>query len=171
VRAATTGHLVLSTIHTNDAPGAITRLIDMGIEPFMVASSLLGIVAQRLVRRLCINCRQAYTANETEIALARLEPGSTLYFGMGCEHCSNTGYRGRIAIHEVLTISNAIQSLILKRASTDELRKVALDEGMIPLKEDGVQKALRGITTLQEIMRVAYRDEQYKFYEHHHPCR
>jgi len=159
VRAATTGHLVLSTLHTNDAPGAVTRLIDMGIEPFMVASSVVGVVAQRLVRRVCQKCRQAYTPDKTEIAFAKIKPDSLLYFGTGCNNCNNTGYRGRMTIHEVLKISSPLKNLILKRASTEELRQVALREGMVPLKEDGVQKALQGLTTIKEIMRVAYREE------------
>lgn len=159
VRAATTGHLVLSTLHTNDAPGAVTRLIDMGIEPFMVASSVLGVVAQRLVRRICQHCKRSYDPDEAEVSFAGLKPGQKLYIGTGCEHCGFTGYRGRTAIHEVLTVTPSLQSLILKRVSTEELRQKALAEGMISLKQDGVQKALQGITTVKELMRVAYREE------------
>ncbi|MEW5899762.1 MAG: ATPase, T2SS/T4P/T4SS family, partial [Bacillota bacterium] len=160
VRAATTGHLVLSTLHTNDAPGAITRLIDMGIEPFMVASAVIGVVSQRLVRRVCAVCRQAYTPDEAEIAFAGLKPDDVLYFGIGCEKCNYTGYRGREAIHEVLVVSSTLQNLILKRASAEELRQAARREGMATLKEDGVKKVLQGITTIKEIMRVAYREEK-----------
>jgi len=160
VRSATTGHLVLSTLHTNDAPGALTRLVDMGVEPFMVASSALGVVAQRLVRRICPNCRETYVPDEAELAFAGVECPDGFFAGRGCEQCNNTGYRGRIAIHEVLAIKPALQKLILKRASVDELRQAALLEGMVPLKEDGIHKALQGITTIKEIMRVAFREEK-----------
>ncbi len=161
IRSATTGHLVLSTLHTNDAPGVITRLIDMGIEPFMVASSVSGVVSQRLVRRICPNCRTRYIPTEAEAAFAGIaDQSAELYAGTGCDHCNQTGYRGRIAIHELLTITPAIQKLILKSPSNDELRQVALKEGMIPLKEDGTDKVLRGITTIKEIMRVAFREDE-----------
>jgi len=159
VRAATTGHLVLSTLHTNDAPGAITRLIDVGIEPFMVASSVIGVVAQRLVRKICKNCRRRYRPDEAEIAFAGLKQGDIVYHGVGCEHCNYTGYSGRIAIHEVLNVSVLLQSLILQKSSTEELRKAALTEGMITLKDDGLQKAIQGVTTIKEIIRVAFREE------------
>lgn len=162
VRAATTGHLVLSTLHTNDAPGALTRLLDIGIEPFMVASAVVGVVAQRLVRKVCPNCRQAYHPDETEIAFAGLTPADVLYFGLGCAQCNHTGYRGRMAIQEVLVVSPSIQNLILKRAAVEELRQLALREGMITLKEDGIQKARQGLTTIKEIMRVAYGEEDYE---------
>lgn len=161
VRSATTGHLVLSTVHTNDAPGVITRLIDMGIEPFMVASSVTGVVSQRLVRRICSHCRYPYTPSPAEMAFAGIEnPNVVLYAGKGCDRCNNTGYRGRIAIHELLTVTPAIQRLILKNPSNDELRQVALREGMISLKDDGIEKVQQGVTTIKEIMRVAYREEE-----------
>lgn len=161
VRAATTGHLVLSTLHTNDAPGALTRLIDMGIEPFMVASSVLGVLAQRLVRRICPQCRAPYTPQDAELAFSGLNNSAVqLYTGQGCEHCNQTGYRGRIAIHEVLRGTPDLQRLTLNRASTEEIRQAALREGMISLKMDGIQKALQGITTIREIMRVAFREEK-----------
>ena len=161
VRAATTGHLVLSTLHTNDAPGALTRLIDMGIEPFMVASSVLGVLAQRLVRRICPQCRAPYAPQDAELAFSGLNNSAVqLYTGQGCEHCNHTGYRGRIAIHEVLRGTPDLQRLTLNRASTEEIRQAALREGMISLKMDGIQKALQGITTIREIMRVAFREEK-----------
>jgi type IV pilus assembly protein PilB len=161
IRSATTGHLVLSTLHTNDAPGVITRLIDMGIEPFMVASSVTGAVSQRLVRRVCPNCGARYTPTEAEAAFAGIAGrNAELYAGKGCDRCNQTGYRGRIAIHELLTITPAIQKLILKSPSNDELRQVALKEGMIPLKDDGIDKVLQGITTIKEIMRVAFREDE-----------
>ncbi len=160
VQAAITGHLVLSTLHTNDAPGAVTRLIDMGMAPFMVASSLLGVVAQRLVRRICEHCKQEYTPEESEIAFAGLQAGTVLYSGAGCEKCNCTGYRGRIAIYEVMTMLPSLQSIVLKSATTEELRDAAISNGMITLKEDGVKKALSGLTTIKEIMRVAFREEK-----------
>ncbi|AEG15543.1 general secretory pathway protein E [Desulfofundulus kuznetsovii DSM 6115] len=161
VRAATTGHLVLSTLHTNDAPGALTRLVDMGIEPFMVASSILGVVAQRLVRRVCSRCRAPYAPQEAELSFAGPKVRSAqLFAGRGCEHCNHTGYRGRVAVHEVLVVTPGLQRLILRRASTEELRREALKEGMVSLKEDGIQKVLEGITTISEIMRVAFREEK-----------
>jgi type IV pilus assembly protein PilB len=160
VQAAITGHLVLSTLHTNDAPGAITRLIDMGVAPFMVASSVLGVVAQRLVRRICENCKKAIQPDKTEIAFAGLAPDTVVYSGAGCEKCNFTGYRGRIAIYEVLTLTPSLQNIILKEATTEELRDKAINMGMITLKEDGINKALSGHTTIKEIMRVAFREEK-----------
>lgn len=159
-QASVTGHLVLSTLHTNDAPGAITRLINMGVAPFMVASSLLGVVAQRLVRRICENCKQLSRPDKTEAAFAGLGPDAVLYAGAGCEKCNFTGYRGRIAIYEVLALSPALQSIILRKAANEELREAAISAGMIPLKEDGVKKALSGHTTVKEIMRVAFRGDE-----------
>ncbi len=160
VQAAITGHLVLSTLHTNDAPGAVTRLIDMGMAPFMVASSLLGVVAQRLVRRICEGCKQECVPEESEIAFAGLDAGTVLYSGAGCEKCNFTGYRGRIAIYEVMTMLPSLQSIVLNSATTEELRDAAISNGMITLKEDGIKKALSGLTTIKEIMRVAFREEK-----------
>jgi type IV pilus assembly protein PilB len=160
VRSATTGHLVLSTLHTNDAPGVIARLIDMGVEPFMVASSVIGVVSQRLVRRICPNCRSRYEPSQTELVFAGFQDQSVeLYVGKGCGKCNQTGYRGRVAIHEVLAVTTGIEKLILSSPSDDELRQVALKEGMISLKEDGIDKVRQGVTTIKEIMRVAFRGE------------
>jgi type IV pilus assembly protein PilB len=160
VRAANTGHLVLSTLHTNDAPGAITRLVDMGIEPFLVASSVLGVVAQRLLRMICPHCREAYSlppdAPERKFMNAGSGEEITLYRGKGCEKCSDVGYRGRLPIHEVLPVTSGLRPLIVGNASTDKLRRQALAEGMMSLKQDGIIKARRGLTTIQEVMRVAY---------------
>lgn len=160
IRAATTGHLVLSTLHTNDAPGSITRLIDMGVEPFMVASSVLGVVAQRLVRRICPRCKTEYQPDQAEAAFAGIKPGDVVYTGRGCEYCHQTGYRGRAAIHEVLALTPPLQSAILQRGSTEELRQKALAEGMVSLKQDGINKVLSGLTTIREVMRVAYREDE-----------
>lgn len=159
VRAATTGHLVLSTLHTNDAAGAVTRLIDMGVEPFMIASSVLGVASQRLVRRVCPNCKQNCNVSEAEIAFTgRDRIDGDLFAGEGCEQCHGAGYRGRIAIHEIMAVTPYLQKLILKRSSLEELRQGALQEGMIPLREDGINKALAGITTIKEVMRVVDRE-------------
>ena len=160
VRSATTGHLVLATIHTNDAPGVITRLIDMGVEPFMVASSVIGAVSQRLVRRICPHCRARYEPRAAELAFAGFQTDEMeLYAGEGCDKCNHTGYRGRLTIHELLVVTANIQKMILGRPSNDELRQVALKEGMISLKDDGIDKVRQGLTTIKEVMRVAFREE------------
>lgn len=160
IRAALTGHLVFSTLHTNDAPGAVTRLIDMGIEPFLVASSVLGVVAQRLVRLVCPDCKQFYTPepDSRERLFLGLEPAAAvrLFRGAGCSRCGYTGYRGRMSIHEVMPVTAAIRELINKRASSDEVAALARAEGMRTMREDGISKALEGLTTIDEVMRVAY---------------
>lgn len=160
IRAALTGHLVLSTLHTNDAAGAVTRLIDMGVEPFLVASSVLGVIAQRLVRKICPECKTAYVPKPEAVERMFLGIGPydpvTLYRGKGCPACNNTGYRGRMSIHEVMPVSSHIRELVNKRASTDEFAVVAAQEGMVAMREDGIDKALQGLTTVGEVMRVAY---------------
>ena len=160
VEASLTGHLVLSTLHTNDAPGAVTRLTEMGIEPFLVGSSLDCVLAQRLARRLCDWCKEAYEPTEEELIGARwpyedLAVPEALYRPIGCRNCANTGYRGRIAIHEVMPISPEIESLTIRRASSNEIREVALDQGMYELRADGLAKAAGGLTSVREISRVA----------------
>jgi type IV pilus assembly protein PilB len=163
VKAATTGHLVLSTLHTNDSAGAITRLVNMDIEPFLVASSVLVAVAQRLARLICPECRQAYELppGAPERLFIGVEPDKpvTLYKGAGCSNCGNTGYKGRLAIHEVLPVTAGIRQLILNSAAADEIKQKAVAEGMITLKMDGIEKAMQGLTTIEEVMRVAYVDE------------
>lgn len=163
VRAAMTGHLVLSTMHTNDAAGALTRLVDMGIEPFLIASTVLGVTAQRLVRIICPRCREAYELEPGGRAwfFIGIEPetATTVYKGRGCRFCNNTGYRGRSTICEVLPITRAIRELIVRKAPASEIRRQGVAEGMRTLREDGIQKALRGITTIEEVMRVAYTEE------------
>lgn len=160
IRAALTGHLVLTTLHTNDAPGAITRLIDMGIEPFLVASSVLGVVAQRLVRLICPDCRQQYVpaADSPERAFLGLGPddGVTLHRGGGCLRCGQTGYRGRMAILEVMPVTAELRELVGRRAPAGELGELARRQGMATMREDGIAKALAGLTTVEEVMRVAY---------------
>jgi type IV pilus assembly protein PilB len=160
VEASLTGHLVLSTLHTNDAPGAVVRLTEMGIEPFLVGSSLDCVLAQRLARRLCDWCKEAYAPTEEELTGARwpvqdLKIPDTLYRPVGCRNCTNTGYRGRIAVHEVMPISPAIESLTIRRASSNEILEVALAEGMYDLRADGLAKAVGGLTSVREISRVA----------------
>lgn len=155
VRASLTGHLVLSTLHTNDAISTISRLRDMGIEPYLIASSLLGVVAQRLVRKICPDCREERKPTEQESIMLRRYglPDHVIYHGRGCGSCNNTGYRGRIAIHEVLTINDHLRQLITESASIEELRAAGKAKGMAQLMEDGFLKVSKGITTLQEVIR------------------
>lgn len=162
VRAATTGQLVLSTMHTIDAPGALTRLIDMGVEPFLISSSVLCIVSQRLVRLCCEFCREAYepAGDSPERMLLDAENGGAvcLYRSRGCEHCGYTGFKGRTGIFEILPLTAEIRRLVGKKASSDEIRKTATEQGMITFREDGIKKAMMGVTTLSEVMRVTYSD-------------
>jgi type II secretory ATPase GspE/PulE/Tfp pilus assembly ATPase PilB-like protein len=160
VKAALTGHQVLSTLHTNDAAGAITRLDDMGIEPFLISSSVLMSCAQRLVRRVCTNCREEFVP-EPEIfeKLGLKRTKETVFFhGTGCDRCKGRGYLGRAAIIEALPVSEAIRRLIIKRASSAVIKNQAVSEGMKTLRMVGVEKALEGITSLEEIWRVTSED-------------
>ena len=138
VQAAITGHLVLSTLHTYDAPSSVARLVDMGIEPYMVSSALLGIIAQKLARRLCVSCKEAYVPDENERIGLGLDPNEeiTLYRKCGCEKCGKKGYKGRIAVHEVMLLTTALKRAITAGKSTDEVRDIAIEEGMIPMKEN-----------------------------------
>ncbi|MCR5616130.1 MAG: GspE/PulE family protein [Saccharofermentans sp.] len=156
MRAAITGHLVFSTIHTNDAVSSINRLIDMGLEPYMVNSALVGVVSQRLVRRICTNCRESYDPDEYEVELLRLEPGQKIYHGKGCTDCADKGYKGRIAIHEIVIMTKKMKSLIEKRASEEEMRQLAITEGTQMLQDSARDLVLEGITTADELNRVAY---------------
>lgn len=157
VRAAITGHLVISTLHTNDAPSTIARLLDMGIEPYLISDSLVGVVAQRLVRRICTNCKKEYLPSENEKNILGIHDEVTkLYKGEGCMQCNHTGYRGRIAIHEVMAVNKGIKKLISQKSSIEELREKAISEGMKVLMENGKDLILKGITTYEEIMRTAY---------------
>jgi type IV pilus assembly protein PilB len=160
VEAALTGHLVLSTLHTNDAPSAVTRLIEMGIEPFLVGSSMDCVMAQRLARRLCEWCKESYAPTARELAAARwpeeLLPAPTmLWRPVGCRSCSNTGYRGRTALHEVMPVSEEIERLAVERASAHDIQRVAVTQGMDVLRVDGLRKTLTGETSLAEVLRVA----------------
>lgn len=160
VRAATTGHLVLSTMHTNDAPGALNRLIDMGVEPFMVVSSLLGVIAQRLVRRVCKHCREGRQISDVKYTLPETAEIQQFSNPPGCIKCNHTGYRGRIALHEVLKMTPFLQKLVLQQVSAAALREAALKEGMIPMSRDGFNKAEQGLTTIQEVLRVCGEDNR-----------
>lgn len=159
IQAALTGHLVLSTLHTNSAPASITRLIDMGIEPFLIASTIIAVMAQRLVRRLCPKCKQVYTPPE-EI-LKRLgisvEQASKIKFfkAVGCQDCLNTGYKGRVAIFEIMSMTSRIARITMERADTAVIQEQAIKDGMTPLVEDGIRKIEMGITTIEEVLSVA----------------
>lgn len=159
VESALTGHLVLTTLHTNDAPSAVTRLVEMGIEPFLVGSAVDCVLAQRLARRLCTKCRREYTPVPEVLEAARFpwnpgEPLPTLFEPVGCSHCSRTGYRGRLALHEIMPITQPIERLAAARASANEVEEVARAEGMVNLREDGMAKVLSGMTSLEEVLRV-----------------
>ena len=157
IHAALTGHLVFSTLHTNDAAGAITRLIDMGVEPFLVCSSVNAILAQRLVRVICPQCKEAYRADPRAMGQLGMTGGDgevVLYRGRGCEHCHHTGYRGRSGIFEFLLMDETIRSLVIRTSDATALKRAAMERGMRTLREDGVRKVLDGTTTLEEVLRV-----------------
>ncbi len=157
-RAAMTGHLVLSTLHTNDAPSAAMRLIDMGIEPYLIASSVIGVLAQRLVRRICPRCKEECEPTDGEIEELRLTPDQAkkvqFYRGRGCEQCRNTGYYGRVGLFELMTVDNDLRELVVRRANSAELRQVALKSGMKSLRYDGLSKMNAGITSASEVIKV-----------------
>ncbi len=165
IRAALTGHLVFSTLHTNDAAGAVTRLLDMGVEPFLVSSSLECLIAQRLVRLICLKCKAPVKSKEEILGqmLKDIEfdpQKAEIYTGAGCQECRFTGYRGRTAIHEVLTLTTPIRELILNHASSQQIKQKAVSEGMRTLRQDGFQKVLKGLTTFTEVVRVTQQEEQ-----------
>ena len=154
IQASLTGHLVLSTLHTNDSASAITRLIDMGIEPYLISSSVIGVMAQRLLRVICLQCRSLYNPPEQIASLLAGSNQGQLYKGLGCESCIQTGYWGRTGIFELLVIDNDIKELITKRAGSHIIKQAAIDKGMSTLREDGLDKALAGETTVEEVCRV-----------------
>ncbi|MEJ6950054.1 type II secretion system ATPase GspE [Natronospora cellulosivora (SeqCode)] len=154
VRASLTGHLVLSTLHTNDAASSITRLIDMGIEPYMAASTIIGVVAQRLIRRLCKSCKVSYEPSADELTLLKGDPEGKFYKAKGCPKCNNTGYKGRIAVHEVLIVDEKLKEYISKDAGEQTLKNYSKEHGMTTLMEDGIAKFRQGITSYEEIIRV-----------------
>ena len=167
VEAALTGHLVLSTLHTNDASGAVSRLVDMGVEPFLVASSVVGVLGQRLARTICPNCKEPYEPSPEAIKRFGLSMFSdadlNFYRGRGCDNCKMTGYRGRTGIHEILTMTDRVRSLILNRCSTAEIKQAAMEEGMRTMQDDGLQKVLSGVTSMEECLRVVYVESSDEF--------
>ena len=156
IQASLTGHMVLSTLHTNDAAGAVTRLIDMGIEPFLISSTLNGILAQRLLRRVCLDCREEYAPDDAELKMLGLTreevDNRPFYRGIGCEKCNNSGYKKRVGIFELLIISEPIQQLINNREPSQVIRQQAIADGMITLRRDGINQILNGITTAKEVL-------------------
>jgi type IV pilus assembly protein PilB len=161
IEAALTGHFVLSTMHTNDAPSAITRLTEMGVEPFVTGSALTGVLAQRLARRLCSHCCEMYTPSKEELANARVAPeqmasadGAVLYRKRGCPRCAHTGYRGRIGVFQLLRVNEELESLAARKASREELERAAMGNGMRTLWDDGLEKVTAGLTSLEELARV-----------------
>jgi len=159
IEAALTGHMVLSTLHTNDAPGALTRLTEMGIEPFLTASAIECVLAQRLARKLCPACKEPFKPTEEALRLngfplEAINKDTELYRSRGCPKCSNTGYKGRLGLYEVMLVSEAIERLTVERKSADEISRVAQAEGMMTLREDGIEKVLQGKTSMEEIARV-----------------
>lgn len=163
IHASLTGHLVFSTLHTNDSSSAITRLIDMGIEPFLVASSLIAVVAQRLIRYLCLSCREAYTPIDDELKRIGIDgnkiPEGKLFRAKGCVKCLDTGYSGRSGIFETLIIDDEIRNLTLSTTDSNTIKRKAVERGMTTLKTDGVEKVLKGLTSIDEVMRVAEEDD------------
>ena len=157
IQASLTGHLVLTTLHTNDAPGAVTRLIDMGVEPFLISSSLMAVLAQRLVRTICKKCRTPFEPTESQLSLLNLSPHDigekVFYYGRGCSTCHDTGYRGRKGIFELLVINETIRGLINERAPTIVLRQKAVEMGMVTLREDGLRGIFDGDTTIEEVVK------------------
>jgi type II secretory ATPase GspE/PulE/Tfp pilus assembly ATPase PilB-like protein len=164
IRSALTGHLVFSTLHTNDAAGAVTRLLDMGIEPFLVSSSLECLIAQRLVRLICPKCKAPIKTKQEVLNQIRKDiefdgEKADIYEGTGCEECRFTGYRGRTGIYEIITITESIRELILNRASSQQIKQKAVSQGMRTLRQDGLRKVLMGRTTFAEVMRVTQQEE------------
>ncbi|MFC1553759.1 type II secretion system ATPase GspE [candidate division KSB1 bacterium] len=154
VQAALTGHLVLSTLHTNDAPGAVTRLVDMDIEPFLVSSSIICVIAQRLVRKICPKCKESYNGSDALVKELMLQPNKEYKFfrGKGCRLCKDSGYKGRLALFEVLLIDDHIRKMILEKASSIDIREYSLSQGMKTLRQDGLIKALKGLTSVEEVI-------------------
>jgi type IV pilus assembly protein PilB len=164
IQASLTGHLVFTTLHTNDAPSTIARLIDLGLETFLITASLEGIVAQRLVRKICSNCKREYVPQEDELMEVGLLPedveGKTFYYGTGCDLCNKTGYRGRLGLYEIMTFTDEIRDLIMNQASTNVLRDAARKNGMTLLRENGINAIFEGITTFEEVARETMSTEE-----------
>ncbi|MDQ6861205.1 MAG: Flp pilus assembly complex ATPase component TadA, partial [Verrucomicrobiota bacterium] len=157
IQASLTGHLVFTTLHTNDAPGAVTRLIDMGVEPFLISSTLEAVLGQRLLRTICSHCRTTYQPSQSlldQLGLARRDIGDrNFYYGKGCEACNNTGYKGRKGIYELMKMNDPIRELINERAPTVVLKQKAIELGMVTLRQDGVRSIFEGDTTLEEVLK------------------
>ncbi|MBM3871283.1 MAG: type II/IV secretion system protein [Verrucomicrobia bacterium] len=157
VQASLTGHFVLSTLHTNDAPGAVTRFVDMGVEPFLISSTLMGVLAQRLVRTICPKCSSPFEPTENQLSLLKLSPldvgDKTFYYGRGCEHCSDTGYKGRSGIYELLAITDAVRNMINERVPAVVMRQRAIEMGMASIRDDGLRLIFSGKTTVEEVVR------------------
>jgi len=162
VKAALTGHLVLSTLHTNDAPSAVGRMIDMGIEPFLVTSSVNLILAQRLLRKICVGCKRRVELDPEilhELQISDEDARKAEFCdGAGCVECNNTGYRGRCGVYEVMPMTNPIRELVLDRSSASEIKRVAIEEGMLTLRRDALEKLKRGITTVEEVLKETASD-------------
>jgi len=166
IQASLTGHLVFSTVHTNDAAGAVTRLVDMGVEPFLVASSLTAILAQRLVRRVCPDCRVAYTPTDNELkeighsraSLKERYGVEKIFKAVGCPNCNRSGYRGRTGIYEFLLVDDDVRQLVLKNVDAATIKKAAINKGMITLLEDGARKVALGETTVAEVLSITQED-------------
>ncbi len=156
IRASITGHLVLSTIHTNDSASSVARLIDMGVESYLVSSSLVGVIAQRLVRNICPRCKTAYRPSHSEMLLLKMKEPTSIYRGAGCPACNFTGYKGRSGIHEILVVTREIRDLINRRATTDQLMQAAIRQGTNTLRDSCIQLVLNGITTMDELLKVTY---------------
>jgi general secretion pathway protein E len=162
IQASLTGHLVFSTLHTNDSAGAVTRLTDMGVEPFLVASSVVGIMAQRLVRTICPHCKESYTPTKEELAELGIKPeqlvNGVVYRGAGCSECMTSGYKGRSGIYELMLVSDKVRQLILKNTDSNTIKRQAVSEGMRTLRDDGADKVIAGLTTIEEVLRVTQED-------------
>ncbi|PKL46076.1 MAG: pilus assembly protein PilB [Planctomycetes bacterium HGW-Planctomycetes-1] len=163
-QASLTGHLVFTTLHTNDAPSAIARLLDLGLEPFLITATLEGIIAQRLVRKICLNCKEEYEPTEEQLLELDLTPdmvqGKKFYYGRGCDQCNNTGYRGRLGIFEIMTFTDEMRELVMNHASTNVLRNAAKKNGMITLREKGLKAIYDGLTTIDEVVKETVMEEQ-----------
>lgn len=159
VQAALTGHLVFSTLHCNDSPSAAIRATDMGLEPFLFTSSVIGVIAQRLVRRICSNCRtQEPLPDALRERLNITDPDASIYRGTGCNECRHTGYRGRLGVYEMMPMTEEVRTAINERKPASEIRRAALATGMTSLRDDALRKVLSGVTTLEEVLRAVYVD-------------
>jgi type IV pilus assembly protein PilB len=163
INAALTGHLVFSTLHTNDAPSAVARLVDIGVQPFLVSSAVRAIVAQRLIRKVCPNCKQPYEMNENELELLGVDftqlSEANVSKGSGCDNCKHLGYKGRAGLFEIFLIDDEVRHMVNNKSTTVELRKRAREMGMRTLREDGIRKVLSGMTTAEEVISATMGDD------------